>query len=273
MGSLGIIAASNLFPGISRWLALPMGIGCAALFGGGWGFIAGICKAKRNSHEVIVTILLNFIAYSIVDYSILYLYKDISSQAVETVIVPQSYWLPRLDSPPLGISVLQTTPANISVLLALIACVLVWVLIYKTSTGFELRAVGENPRAARFHGISITRNTVLALTLSGALSGLVGLNEVMGHEHRLIQGFSPQYGFTAIAVALIARSHPLFIPFSAFLFGWLHNMSREIEFASDVLSKELVLVLQAVLIATIACEPLIEKILRRIWPRRGLSDD
>jgi simple sugar transport system permease protein len=114
--------------------------------------------------------------------------------------------------------------------------------------------------ASRFAGISVGRSTLISLSLSGATAGLVGVNEVMGYGHRVVEGFSPGYGFTGIAVALLARNHPIGILLSAFLFGALQNASRELEFLSDKVSKELALCLQGTLIAFIACDHLISKL-------------
>lgn len=257
IGSLLVIVVATYFPNLPAPIALTLAILGAAAGGFFWGALAGIFKALRGSHEVIVTILLNFIAYAIVDYSILYQFKDPSSQSPETIGVAHAYFLPTLDqiARPFGVLYFQSTPANVSLFLAMASAIGIWVLLQKTRTGFEFRVVGANCMAAKFAGINISRATVMSLGISGGLAGLVGINEILGHEHRLIQGFSPQYGFTGIAVSLLARNHPIGVVFSGLLFGLLHNMSREIEFSTNHVSKELALVMQAILIAAVAAIP------------------
>lgn len=256
VGSLAIIAIATAFPHAPEPAAIAGGVLVACVAGGAWGGIAGALKGLKGSHEVIVTILLNFIGFALVDYAILYLFKDIESQSAETLLVPAQFQLPTLDAiaSTWGVSFFRSTPVNITLFGALSCAALMWVFLYRTRTGYEFRAVGHNPSAARFAGIPIGRTLFFALALSGALSGLVGVNEIMGHQHRLIQGFSPGYGFTGIAVALLGRNHPLAVVLSAFLFGLLHNMSREIEFLTTHISKEIALVIQAVLIALIAVD-------------------
>ena len=257
-GSLSVMALAILFPGLPWWAALPLSVLSASLGGAIVGGFAGFLKAKRGSHEVIVTILLNFISIAIVDYCILFLFRNRDTQNPETVAVGVGYQLPTLSEFTLFDS-LKSTPVNLSLVLAIGLALLVWLFLQKTARGFELRACGENPEASRFAGMSVTKNYFLALALSGALAGLVGINEICGHEHKLIQGFSPQYGFTGIAVALLARNHPIAILFSALVFGTLQNSSRELEFLSNKLSKEISMVLQAILVAFIASRALFEE--------------
>ena len=135
----------------------------------------------------------------------------------------------------------------------------------------SLEPSGKTPSRAGSAGISVSRNTFLALSLSGAAAGLVGVNEVMGNQHRVIEGFSPGYGFTGIAVALLARNNPIGILLSAFLFGALHNSARELEFLSEKVNKELSLVLEGTLIAFIASDYLIEKLFK--WKRKPKEEE
>lgn len=270
IGSIAIVLFANFFPGVSATLAVPLAILSAGIAGGLWGAIAGWLKAKRNSHEVIVTILLNFIGIALVDYLILYPLKNPQTQNPETVKIASAYHLPLLETicTRYGLEWFATTPVNMALFLAIFTALLVHIFLFHSVYGYELRAVGQNPVASGYAGISTKRTIVWALFLSGAMAGLVGLNEVLGHEHRVLQGFSPQYGFTGIAVALLARNHPLGILLSALLFGALHNSARELEFLSERVSKELSLVLQATLICFVAADTLIEKWLRKIRTTR-----
>lgn len=256
IGATALVAVGIFFPNTPAVIALPLGILTAALAGGLWGGIAGWLKAKRGSHEVIVTILLNFIALSLVNYLILYPLDDPSSQAAETAAVGHGFHIAKLSEvcQLVGLECFTSTPVNLTLFFALAIAALVHFFLFRTSTGFEMRAVGANPHAGRFAGIKVERHLVLAFFLSGALAGLVGVNEVMGYHHSVIEGFSPGYGFTGLAVALLARNRPVGILFTALLFGVLQNSARELEFLSERVTKELSFVIQAVLIAFIAGE-------------------
>lgn len=258
IGSIAVVGIAASLPGIPRPLALLLGALVAAVAGGVWGGVAGWLKAKRGSHEVIVTILLNFVSYSLVSYLLLYVWKDPETQNPETLIVSDRYWIPSLEE---TFGLFPSTPVNLSLFLGVVAAVAIQTWLFHSVRGFEVRTVGHNPIAGKFHGISVGANIFLAMFISGALSGLVGVNEVMGHQHRVIEGFSPGYGFTGIAVALLARSHPIGILFSAILFGALQNGAREIEFLSDTVTKEFALVLQGAIVAFVAAEALFE----RLW--------
>lgn len=262
IGSLALVIVSRLFPQAPAWVAIPTAILGALAAGGVWGLIPGALKAFRGSHEVIVTILLNFLATSLCDYLILYRVNNPETQNPETLPIPSHYTLPLLSD--LKLSLFATTPANFSLILGILVAFLLHAFLFKSVWGFELRSVGLNSTASKFAAISVKKNLLLAFFMSGALAGLVGMNEVMGAQHKVIQGFSPGYGFTGIAVALLARNHPLGILLSAFLFGALHNSARELEFLSERVSKELSFILQAVLIAFVSGHYLIGK----LWKRR-----
>lgn len=244
-GSIAIVALGHWLPEIPWFLAVPVAILVAALAGGLGGLVAGFFKAFRGSHEVVTTLLLNFIAQYWVSYLILYQFKNPLNQASETEVISNHYWIPTID-------LFRTTPVNLTLVIAIISAVLIYYYLFHTVSGFELRAMGNNKQAAQYAGINLKYRTVLVFFISGALAGLVGVNEVMGSEHKVIEGFSPGYGFTGIAVALLARNHPLGIIVSAILFGSLQNTARELEFLSENVSKEVSLVIQGVLIAFVA---------------------
>lgn len=268
-GAIGAVIFGTLFPGLPALIAIPLSIAMCAIAGGFWGGLAGFFKAKRGSHEVIVTILMNFLAYSIVDYLVLYPLKNTEIQNPETVSVSDHYFLPTLSEmlSKVGSELFKTTPVNSALFLAILCAVLCYYFLFHTTYGYEMRAVGLNPTAARFAGMSVSKNTILAFAMAGALAGLVGVNEVQGYQHKVVEGFSPGYGFTGIAVALLARNHPIGILFSAFLFGALQNSARELEFISDKVSKEISLVLQGTLIAFVAGHYLLNLILSKMKQR------
>lgn len=263
IGAISIVMISRAFPSVPFWIGVPLGILSSAVAGGIWGGIAGWLKAQRGSHEVIVTILLNFLSVALVNYLILYVYDNPLNQNPETVETAVGYFIPTLHQifAGMGLSVFDSTPANSALLIAIAMAVFCHFFLFHTSRGFALRSVGQNTTASRFAGISVNRQTISALTFGGALAGMVGVNEVMGYQHRVMEGFSPQYGFTGIAVALLARSHPLGVILSALLFGILQNSARELEFSSERVTKELSTVIQGTLIAFVAAQALWQKVL------------
>lgn len=265
-GSVGAVIFATLFPNLPPLLAIPLSIAACAVFGAVWGGLAGFFKAYRHSHEVIVTILMNFLAIAIVDYLVLYPLKNREIQNPETVLISPNYHLPTLSDllSRFGLETFRTTPVNSALFLAVGAAIFCHYFLFRTTYGYEMRSVGLSPTASRFAGMHIPRNTLLAFILAGGLAGLVGVNEVQGYQHKLIEGFSPGYGFTGIAVALLARNQPIGILFSAFLFGALQNSSRELEFISEKVSKEISLVLQGTLIAFVAGHYLVGSYLKRL---------
>jgi len=243
-GAVSVAVLAQLFPNLPSGIAVPLSVLVAALAGGLWGLIPGYLKAKRGTHEVITTILLNFVSVSVVNYLILYPLKNPESQAAETPVFPEAFRMNTLWFP--------TTPVNASLIGAVFIAFLVYFYLFRTSAGFELRTMGASPRAALFAGVPLFKRTLLVFFLSGCLAGLVATNDVMGNEHKLIEGFSPGYGFSGIAVAIMAKNHPLGILLSSLLFGSLQNFSRELEFFSENVSKEMSLILQAFLIILIS---------------------
>ncbi len=230
-------------------ISLPLAVLGAALFGGVWGLIPGWLQARRGSHVVITTIMLNFIAASIMTYLLVNILIKPGQSSPESVGFPQSVWLPQLADllRPLGID-LGAAPANLSILIALACCVLVWLFVWKTRLGYQLRVVGQSEPAAVYGGISPAWITILAMTLSGALAGLMSLNELLGSEHRLLLNFTSGYGFVGIAVALMGRNHPLGIVLAALLFGALYQGGSEIAFDMPRVSRDMVVVIEGLVI-------------------------
>lgn len=235
----------------------------AVTVGGIWAGIPGVLKAKFGAHEVITTIMMNFIAASIVSYLTQYHYRKQGDPILETLPIAEykdgvlvGPHIPRMHDllAPLGIDFPERLPLNLAFLFALAACALVYIFLWKTKWGYELRGVGENPSAAEYGGISISRNIVMAMALSGMLAGMVGINDVLGYRYRYYDGFSAGYGFTGIAVALLGRNHPVGVLFAALLFGALNRSSLFIDIFTDKVSKDWVVILQAIIILFVACE-------------------
>jgi simple sugar transport system permease protein len=245
----------------------------AVIVGGVWAGIPGVLKARFGAHEVISTIMMNFIAVAIVSYLTQYHYRRQGDPILETLPIAEMKdgllvgpHIPRMHAllAPLGINFPERLPLNLAFLLALAACVLVYVFLWKTKWGYELRAVGINPSAAEYGGISISRNIVMAMFISGMLAGMVGINDVLGYRYRYYDGFSAGYGFTGIAVALLGRNHPVGVLLAAILFGALIRSGLFIDIFTDNVSKDWVVILQAIIILFVACEAVFRGGARRI---------
>jgi simple sugar transport system permease protein len=249
-------------------LLIPMAMIAAMLAGAMWGAIPGALKARFGSHEVINTIMMNFIAVGLVSYLTQNFYKAQGDPIMQTVPIAEHSHIARFSTllSPLGVNFPNRIPLNISFLLALLAAFLVWVFLWRTKWGYEIRAVGSNPSAAEYGGISVKKQIVLAMALSGALAGMVGVNEVLGYRYRYYHDFSPGYGFAGIAVALLGRNHPVGVVLAALLFGALNRGGLFVDIFTDRVSKDLVQVLQAIIILFVAMESLFRGGLGRLIP-------
>jgi general nucleoside transport system permease protein len=262
-----------MMPGSNAFLVTILAMIAAVVVGGLWAGIPGVLKAKFGAHEVITTIMLNFIAVGIVTYLTQYHYKRQGDPILETLPIAEikdgvltGPHIPRMHAllAPLGINFPERLPLNVAFLLALLMCVAVYIFLWKTKWGYELRAVGISGTAAEYGGISITRNIVLAMLISGGLAGMVGINEVLGYRYRYYDGFSASYGFTGIAVALLGRNHPVGVLLAAILFGALIRSGLFIDIFTDHVSKDWVVILQAIIILFVACEAIFRGGYRRL---------
>ena len=249
LGALAAAAVGTLWPTLPLPWA-PLLAGLAALAGGTfWGALPGWLRARRGSHEVINTIMLNFIAAGLASYVTLYLLKNPASQNPETRPVGAGYLIHQF-------GVFGGAPVSLALPLALLAAGAVWVLLWRTSLGYELRAVGQSESAARAAGIDPGRIRFIALSLAGGLAGLVGIGEVLGNAGKFKIGFSPDYGFMGIAVALVGRSRPMGVLAAALLFGALHKGTAELDLETEHVTRELSLALQALIILAVSAEGL-----------------
>jgi general nucleoside transport system permease protein len=249
MGGLGVALAALTFGFLPALLAIPLAVIMAALLGAVWGFIPGWLQARRGSHVVITTIMLNFVAAALLNYLLVNVLIQPGSQIPESAQFPPSTWLPQLHEilRPLGVAI-GRSPLNLSVLVALACCVLVWLYVWKSRAGYELRVAGRSEAAAVYGGISPARQVIVAMTVSGALAGLMATNELMGVQHRLTLGFTGGYGFVGIAVALIGRNHPVGIVLAAILFGALYQGGSELTFDMPRINRDMVVVIQGLVI-------------------------
>ncbi|HEX8287378.1 MAG TPA: ABC transporter permease [Pyrinomonadaceae bacterium] len=231
-------------------LLVPLCILTAIAAGGIWGAIPGILKAKFGSHEVINTIMLNFIAISLVSYFTQYYYKVPGDAILQTAPIGAAAHIPRISQFIPGMP--EFVPLSVAFLLAIMMCVLVYIFLWKTKWGYELRAVGENPSAAEYGGISPKKQIIIAMTISGGLAGMVAIGEVMGNRYLYYHDFSGEVGFLGIAVALLGRNHPLGVFLAAIFFAILYRGGIFVDAFTEYVSKDLVEVLQAVVILFVA---------------------
>lgn len=256
-GQLYIAAFATAWVGItlanlSPWLLVPLCFIAAVLGGGIWGAIPGVLKARFGSHEVINTIMLNFLAVALVSYFIQYHYKAPGDPIMQSVPVGWGAHVARLGKFIPGIP--QFIPVNLAFILALVCCGLVYLFLWRTKWGYELRSTGSNPTAAEYGGVSVRKQIIIAMTISGSLAGLVAVNEVMGHRYRYYDGFSDNYGYTGIAVALLGRNHPVGVIISALLFAILQRGGIPVDAFTQHVTKDIVQVLQGTIILFVAAE-------------------
>ena len=250
IGGLGVglvcLALDHLLP---WWLLLPFAIAAGSLFGAAWAFIPGYLQAYRGSHVVITTIMFNFLASALMVYLLVNVLIQPGSMSPETRNILPEATLPLMHEvfAVLGLSITQT-PLNVSIFIALLASVFVWLFIWKTRWGFAIRMIGFNESAAVYSGINPKRMVVVAMALSGALAGLVAINEVMGAQERVGLDFVAGAGFTGIAVALMGRNHPVGIIIASLLFGALFQGGAELAFEFSSITRDLVVVIQGLVI-------------------------
>ncbi len=256
MGALAAAAVGAVWPGWGApgaWLAA----GTAAVAAGmAWGAVPGVLRAWRGSHEVINTIMLNFIAAGLANYVTMYVLRNPASQNPETRPVGPGYMLAPW-------AWFAGAPVGWGLPLAIGVAVAVGWWLERSVTGLELRALGENEPAARAAGINAGRVRVLAFALAGGLAGLVAVPEVLGNTGRFRPAFSAQYGFLGIAVALLGRNRPGGILAAALLFGALQKGATDLDMETDHVTRELALVFQALIILAVAAEGAWEMVFRR----------
>ena len=221
----------------------------AAVSGAAWAFIPAWLQARRGSHVVITTIMFNFIAAALMTHLLVNVLMKPGQQSPETREFAPSTWLPQVHEVlrALGWEV-GRSPLNLSAVLALAACVLVWFYLWHTRWGFELRALGHNETAAVYGGISPARTIIVAMSISGGLAGLMSLNEITGVQHRLLLNFVGGAGYVGIAVSLMGRNHPVGIVLAAVLFGALYQGGSELSFDMPKLTRDMVVVIQGLII-------------------------
>ena len=256
LGGFAAAMVGATLAGWPSWLLLPLAMLAAAAAGTAWGAIPGVLKARFGSHEVINTIMLNFISFALVAWFGRSVYQ---TATVRTAEIGAGAIIPRLGD---LLPAFKGTPANLSIVVALAMAAATGVLLFRTRRGYELRAVGLNAPAAEYGGISVGGAQIVAMALSGALAGLGGINFVLGYKHFFEQGFSAGAGFLGIAVALIGRNHPAGVIIAALFFGALSYAGLVI---NERVPRELVDILQGlVILSAIATQQVLERAARRM---------
>lgn len=249
IGGLGVALVCMYIPWPHWSLALLGGTVAAALFGAAWAAIPAFLQAKRGSHIVITTIMFNFIAAALLNYLLIGALKPQGSMEPATGKFPEATHLPNLHDVLgfFGIEFSKAAPANITFFVAILACVAVWALIWRTKLGYEIRAFGHSESAAKYAGISPTKIIMVSMLISGGLAGMMAINNVQGEAERLVLNAVEGAGFIGIAVALMGRSHPFGVFLAAILFGFLYQGGAELALWTKI-PREMIVVIQALVI-------------------------
>jgi simple sugar transport system permease protein len=250
-GLVGLVLPS----GMPALVTLPVYIVAAALGGGIVGGVPGVLKAKFGAHEVITTIMLNFIVLALLNY---FVAADLKVEGTLHTKEIHAGAVPRLSE---YVSGFHGSAANVMIFLAILAAIIAWWFLFRTRRGFELRATGLQPEAAEYGGVNVNGVWLRALALSGAVAGIGGLNFVLGYKHYYEDSFASGSGFLGIAVAIVGRNHPIGVVLAALVFA---TMSQGGLAVNAVVPKQIVDVLQAVVIIAVAASvPEVRRVLRR----------
>lgn len=264
------------FTNLPAFILIPLCILTAAAGGALWAAVPGILKAKMGVHEVIITIMMNWIAASLTFFLVLK-FKAPATEAMKAIgvkqMIPhtseiaQAARLPRLYTllNSINIDFPSHNQVNVSFFIAIGVAILVYYILWKTNLGYEIRAVGYSPLAAEYGGISVAKNIVLAMMISGAFAGLVGTNEVMGYKYRWRPELFTGLGFNGIAVALLGKNHPLGVVLAAILFGILNYGGAIVNiFTEGRIPRELIMVLQAVIVIfVVISDEVVKRLIRQ----------
>ena len=250
MGALGSAAVGAFVAGASPLVAIPAAIAAGALLGAAWGFIPGALKAWTGAHEVVTTIMLNFIAGALIGY------------LITGPLEAPGFSFSRTG--PLGnaeLPVFFGSGIHLGVLIAFALVPAIWWLLWRSTLGFEIRTVGANPDAARYAGMRPALITILTMSLCGLLAGLAGAGQILGISHFMNASYGTSIGFDSISVALLGRAHPVGIMFAALLFGALRAGSGLMQIQAGI-PVEIIDVIQATILLFLAADILIRRALR-----------
>ena len=245
VAGLGAIAVGLLLDQTSWLLVLPLSILASMIVGAAWAFIPGYLQAKRGSHVVITTIMFNFIASALMAYLLVYVLKPVGVQEPSTANVVNAGKIPQLRQ---FLPFFGNAPLNLTIVFAIAALFGVYFLLWRTKFGYALRTLGHNPTASTYAGISNSRMIIYVMMISGALAGMVAVNEVLGVQARIVIDVTAGYGFVGIAVALMGRNHLIGIGLAAVLFGALYQGGLDLQFYMPAITRDMIVVIQALVI-------------------------
>jgi general nucleoside transport system permease protein len=284
LGGLGVALVCLALPWPHWTVALLAASLGAALFGAAWAAIPAYLQAKRGSHIVITTIMFNYIAAAFLVFMLVDVLRPAGSMDPASAKFPVGAKLPSLTDIPLiqdlfvrynpdgttrltkaGDIAYVNVPANVTLFVAILACVAVWALLWRTRLGYQIRAFGKSEKASLYAGISPLRITMIAMLISGGLSGLMAINNVMGQSERLLQNSGEGAGFIGIAVALMGRNHPIGIFLAALLFGFLYQGGASLGLNTTIPIEMRTVVQGLVILFTGALDIMVRMLLTRIF--------
>jgi general nucleoside transport system permease protein len=257
-GSFVIAIVAGSLSGLPLLIVLPLSMVCGFIVSGFFGFIPAVIKIKKGVSEVITTIMLNFVILALVNFFLLEFFAVEST--MRTIKLPDALMIPKLSE---YIPAFQGSAVNLSFLFALILSVLIYLLIYKTHFGYKLRASGLNESASEYIGLNVKKIVMTAFITGAGITAFVGVNYVFGYKGFYEFGFSANLGFTAIAVALLAKNNPIGVIFSALLFGILDHGGLSV---NQIVPKEIMLVVQGLIILAILS---IDRIVHNHFEKKG----
>ncbi|MFN3605912.1 MAG: ABC transporter permease [Cypionkella sp.] len=288
LGGLGVALVCLALPWPHWTVALLAAMLGAAVFGAAWAAIPAYLQAKRGSHIVITTIMFNYIGAALLIYLLVNVLRPTGSMDPASANFPPATNLPQFQDMPIlqslfqrmgpdglprlnaeGLPIYQQVPANVTFFIAIAACVLVWVLLWHTRLGYTIRAFGKSEKAAVYAGISPYRIIMIAMLVSGALAGLMAINNVMGQSERLLQNSAAGAGFIGIAVALMGRNHPLGIFLAAVLFGFLYQGGAALGLNTKIPIELRTVVQGLVILFTGALDQMVRMMLSSFFARKG----
>jgi simple sugar transport system permease protein len=270
VGALASTLAALALDGFPAAVVIPAAVAAGAAGGALWAAVPGFLRARLGVHEVINTIMMNFIASGLTGYLVVHWFKEPGQMIPQTSPIPEAARIARLGDLPFPFSLVPaSSPANASLLLALAACAAAWWILQRSPWGLEIRALGRSERAARTSGIDAGATWIGAMAVAGAFAGLAGANEVLGFRYRFLDNFAYGVGFLGIAVALLGGARIGGVIAAALLFGALNAGAVEIDLFTEI-PREIVLVVQAgILLFVVAAEELVHRMTGRVHPGGG----
>lgn len=259
MGAAAATFVGYSITGLPAYIHMPLAFLAGALGGALWGMVPGILKVTTGGNEVINCIMMNYIAYRVTTYLLTGpMTRPGTGGMPISPLIQKSAEIPQLFKSPIRF--------HLGFFIALGFAVFVWYILFKTTWGLTLRTVGTNPRAAKYAGLNIVQVTIIGMTMSGALAGMAGANEILAVNRSMAIGLSSGYGFDSIALALLGNSHPLGVVLAALLFGVLKNGATKMMVVSGI-PIDIVTILQAVILIFVAAPAIIRSIYRMRQPK------